>query len=174
MINIKEGKLKKRVGISLIILVLALIIFSIYFLVFYSKPIANSQEFAQAMQTCNRVSWTRQDEPASWLYTIAGNAPGDACNVKVVLRQIKQGSIENEKLQGKEMLCTVLKTDTQFPEKDISKCTGKLKEDLQDILIQRMHNYLLENVGEVQDAFAGIWLIILNIVLTNYNHEKEH
>ena len=54
------------------------------------------------------------------------------------------------------MVCTVLKTDSQFPEKDISKCTGKLKEDLQDILIQRMHNYLLENVGEVQEAFAGL------------------
>lgn len=156
MIDIKEGKLKKRVGISLIILAMALIIFSTYFLIYYTKPVASSKEFAQAMQTCNRVSWIRQDAQASWLYTITGNAQGDVCEIKVKLLKISQGSIENEKLQGKQMLCKVLKTDTQFPEKDISKCTGVLKEELQDILIQRMHNYLLENVGEVQQAFEVI------------------
>ena len=152
----EKGRIKKRVGIALIILVLALIIFSGYFLIFYAKPVSTSQEFTNSLNTCKRVSWIREDVQASWLYTIKGNEKGDACKIEVQLLKIKQGTIDTEKLQGQEMICTMLKTETQFPEKNIAQCTGKLKEDLQDIIIQRMHNYLLENVGEIQQEFAGV------------------
>ena len=140
----------------MIVLIIALIGFSSYFLFFYAKPVINSEEFLSAMTNCKKVSWVREDSQASWLYTITGNTKGDACDVEVQLLKMKQGTIDSEKLQGKKMTCVLLKSDTRFPEKDISKCEGELKGDLQDIIIQRMHNYLLKNVGEIRDEFETL------------------
>ncbi len=147
--------LQKRVGLALIILIIALIVFTGYFLFFYAKPISTSQEFVNAMASCKKISWIKEDASASWLYTIKGNAKGDACKIEVELLKMKQGTIESEKLQGKKMICIQQKGDTQFPEKSISECFGELKEEMQDIIIQRMHNYLLENVGEIREEFKG-------------------
>jgi len=147
--------LKKRVGIALIILIIALVVFTGYFLIFYAKPCSDSTCFSYAMRSCKHVSWVKQDAQAEWIYTIKGNAKGDACKVEVILKKMKEGTVDSEGLQGKEMLCTALKSETQFPEKDISHCSGELKEELQDLIIQRMHNYLLENVGEIQEEFVG-------------------
>ncbi len=149
-------KTKKRVGLALIILIVALIIFTGYFLFFYERQCDTAECFVDAMKNCKVVSWIRSDEQASWLYTIKWGADGDNCKIEVKLLEIKQGTIDSEKLAGKEMLCTMQKGDTRFPEKDISKCTGLLKEELQDLIIQRMHNYLLENIGQVKEEFKGI------------------
>ena len=149
-------KIKRRVGLALIVLIIALIVFSGYFLFFYARPVSSSQEFVDAMVSCKRISWVREDSQASWLYTIQGNAKGDACDVEVQLLKMKEGTIDAEKLQGKKMICTILKSETRFPEKDISKCIGELKGELQDIIIQRMHNYLLKNVGEIREEFEGL------------------
>ena len=149
-------KLQRRLGFSLIILIIALVGFSSYFLFFYSRPISTSQEFVDSMESCKRVSWVREDSQATWAYTITGNAVGNACDVKVQLLKMKEGTIDSERLQGKEMDCTILKDETRFPEKDISKCTGELKGELQDIIIQRMHNYLLKNVGDIKEEFNGL------------------
>jgi len=148
--------LQIRVGIVLVILIIGLIAFLSSLLFFYAKPVQTSQEFMDAMNYCKVVSWVREDAQASWLYKIKGGAKGDACKVEIRLLKIKEGTIEAEKLEGTKMICTVQKGETQFPEKDISKCTGKLKEELQDIIIQRMHNYLLQNVGEIKKEFENL------------------
>ena len=149
------GKLKTRVGMALIILVLSLVVFSLYFLFFYAKPCDNEACFVNAMVNCKRVSLVREDSQASWIYTVRGSK-NNLCNVEVKLLKIKQGTMDSEDLQGKKMSCLVQKASSQFPEKDISKCTGVLKEELQNIIIKRMHNYLLENVGEIRQEFEGL------------------
>jgi len=143
-------KLQRKVGIALVILFLALIAFAIYFLIFYPTPCPDSQCFVDSMANCKRASWIREDSQATWVYTIKGNSKGDLCKVEINLLKIKQGDLDTEKLQGKEMICLVHKGETQFPEKDISRCEGELKEEMQDLVIQRMHNYILENLGDIQ------------------------
>ena len=152
------GILKKRLGLALIILFIALVVFTGYFLFIYPKPCAdtNGECFAEAMAKCKKVSWVRDDAQASWGYIIKGTAQGDNCRVEIKLLKMKQGTIDSEKLQGKEMVCVIPKTETQFPEKDISRCSGQLREELQDLIIQRMHNYLLQNVGEIKTEFQEL------------------
>ncbi|MEK6935861.1 MAG: hypothetical protein AABW67_03670 [Nanoarchaeota archaeon] len=147
--------MQKRVGLALLILLISLVIFSGYFLFIYAKPVLNAEGFGNAMVNCNHVSWIKEDAQASWLYTIKGNARGDACNIEVKLLKMKEGTLDSEKLQGMKMLCVQGKGDTQFPEKDISKCSGELKEQLQELIIQRMHSYILENFGEIKAEFKG-------------------
>jgi len=151
-------KLQRKVGIALIILFIALIIFLSYFLIFYAKPCVDTDGkcFVDAMSNCDRVSWIKEDSQSSWLYTIEGNTQDESCKVNIKLLKVKSGPLESEKLQGKDMTCIVRKGQTQFPEKDISKCSGELKEVLQELIIQRMHDYLIQNFGEIKDEFKNL------------------
>jgi len=148
----KYMKLRKRVGASLIILIIALIAFSWYYLFYYPKPCKDSNCFINAMTNCKRVSWIKEDQQASWLYTIVGSSKGDTCKVEVKLMKMKEGTIDSESLQEKTMLCTVQKGETR-PEKHIEACSGVLKEEMQDIIIQRLHNHILKNIGDIKEEF---------------------
>ena len=53
------------------------------------------------------------------------------------------------------MLCDYPISTNGFPEDDITKCSGPLREELQELIIQRMHNYLLKNIGEIREDFEG-------------------
>jgi len=145
-------KLRKKVGLALIALITLLVIFSVYLMFFYSVPCNDKDCFDNAMLKCKKVSLIKEYEEASWLYRIIGGSGEDNCRVEVKLLKLKEGSIDSEKLQGKSMICDVLKTETR-PEQDTSKCSGVLKEELQDIIIKRMHEYILENLGEIKEEF---------------------
>ena len=157
MVGTEEyASMQKKVGAALLILFAALIIFIVYFLIYYEKPCKDSQCFVDSMANCKRVYWIREDSQASWLYTIKGYTEGNACKVDIKLLKVKQGTLELESLLGKEMICVVQKGQTNFPEKDIGQCTGQLKEEIQELIIQRMHSYLLENFGEIKEEFKKV------------------
>jgi len=152
------SQLKRRIGICLIVLIAGMIIFSGWILFFHSKSCPdtrNSECFVTALSNCKRVSWIREGAQANWRYVIQGNTKGDNCKVEVRLESVEQGSIESEELIGKSMTCIIPKGETEFPEKDMSKCSGPLKESLQDMIIQKMHNYLIENIGEIKQEFSA-------------------
>lgn len=145
--------LKKRMLIAIIILFIAFIIFAGFLLFFYYRECGNQDCFTKALAQCKKASWIREDSKAAWQYKIMGNSEKDACSVKVRLLKMNQGTIDIEKLQGDEMTCSVLKNYDKFPEEDMEKCTGILKEQLQGIIIERMHSYLLKNLGEIKEGF---------------------
>jgi hypothetical protein len=150
------SRAKKRMILALAILIISLGVFLSYFLFFYITPVSSSQEFVDAIINCKKVSWIREDIQASWLYIIKGDAKEGECEIEIQLLKIKKGAIDNEKLEGEKMTCTILKNEIKLPEKDFSQCTGVLKEELQGIIIQRMHNYLLENLEKADEGIEGI------------------
>jgi len=149
-------KLQKKIGISLIFLVIISIAFSAYFLLFYYNPCEDYECFVKSINNCKRISWIREDPRATWLYMIKGDAETNTCEIIVRLLKIKEGDVKNEKLEGKEMICSFKKDNKKFPEEDLSKCSGLLKEELQNEIIQKMHAYLLANVGEIKEGFKGV------------------
>ena len=76
----------------------------------------------------------------------------DISGCTVLLRLI-DGKTSFEKLLGKSMVCTVLTDDRGFPEENLNDCSGPLREEYQELIIQRMHNYLIENIGQINDEF---------------------
>jgi len=142
--------LKQRTIIAMVVLIAALIVFLFWLFFLHAKPCADTDCFFDAVEKCKKVSWIKEDAQATWVYTIKGSAENNTCEVEVELVKMKEGTIDSEKLQGKAMTCEVLKGEVAYPEKDTSRCTGPLKEELQDIIIQRLHSYILENVGEVR------------------------
>lgn len=136
-------------------LILVLLVALLFALLIYTKTCNNQECFSSALLNCRRAQWTRSDQGV-WNYRIIGSNDKNSCKVDVKLLKINNGSSDAEKLQGEEMSCNVVKNDAQYPEKDLKKCTGQLKEDIQDAIIQRMYNYLLQNVGKIQNNFKSV------------------
>ena len=146
--------LKKRLLISLIIIVIAVILFIIIYFFYYAKPCNDSACFSNSMTKCSRVYFIKEDSKASWYYEIKGTSGKDSCSVLVRLLKMNAGDIDTETLQGSEMTCIVNKADTSAPEENMKSCNGLLKEKLQEIIIDRMHSYLLQNLGEIKQSFG--------------------
>lgn len=143
----------KKLIISLGILAIVLLIYISYYFFFTYSTCDNESCYFKAASKCKRYSYIKEDTDSVWLYKIVQNVDKDRCKVDVTLIKMKEGNIDSENLQGKMMTCTIFRNQKEFPEKDISTCTGLLKEDIQDILIQRMHKYILENINGISKEF---------------------
>lgn len=146
-------KLYFRIVVALIILTGALIVFFTYYFFFYYKPCQDSYCFSSSLEKCKRVAYVREDSEAAWYYRIQGKKSPDSCNVEVMLIKMKEGTLDIEVLQGLKMTCEVNREEKGYPEKDISKCSGILKEKMQEIIIERLHSYILENLKDIKQGF---------------------
>jgi len=148
--------IKKRVLIAITILIIIIICSVIYLTVLKTEKCSDQECFFSSLENCERTSWVNENEKSTYKYTILSNIDKQKCKVNVQLLNLKQGSAENERLLTKSMICNVQKTETQSPDKDLSMCSGPLKEEMQNLIIQKMHNYLLENIGEIKEEFKEI------------------
>lgn len=131
----------------------------VYYLFFSFKNCSDSNCFYSSLKNCRKASWIKEDNESAWKINIFGNVMDykkDSCKVKFKLLNLKKGTIDSETLMEKEMICNVMKTETNFPPADMYQCTGILKEEIQDILIKRMHDYLLRNIGELKQEFRAV------------------
>ena len=81
-------------------------------------------------------------------YIIRGDSDS-GCKVDV---QLLQGELDNQetiKLEKQKMTCTLPKGVVMIPESDIGNCHGMLKEGLQELIIKKLHTYLVQNVGKI-------------------------
>ena len=149
----KEKILSKRVKIILILLIILLAIFLVY--IFRDKEdfCENEKCFFDSLKGCKEISFIKEDLEYSWLYVISKEVSESECEVYVKLLKIKEGTINSKLIENKEMVCVVPKTISDFPENEISRCSGVLKERLQDLIIKRMYDYLLVNVEEINTSF---------------------
>lgn len=158
--GLKYKRVHKRKWLSknlwfLLFVLIVISLFLIYYIFFKFSNCYTKSCFYGSLVSCNKVTWIRESDDADWFYKIL-EKEGDYCKVEVKLLKLKEGKIDLERLEGEKMICGVLKNEINFPEEDISKCSGKLKENLQEIIIQRMHDYLLLNLGEIKDSFKRL------------------
>jgi hypothetical protein len=143
----------KRVVVAVLILVVVGLMAGGYFWFFSVRVCESSECFYDAIENCDKVSFIREGKNADWKYEIIGEG-FEKCNVEVELLEVNKGSIENEIFEGKKMICDF--SGIGFPEEDIFSCSGVLREEIQESIIERMHNYLLENIGEVKEEFRSV------------------
>jgi hypothetical protein len=70
-----------------------------------------------------------------------------------------QGELNNQdsvKLEGNKMECKLPRGVVMIPESDIGNCHGLLKEGLQDLVIQKLHTYLVQNLGRINLELVDI------------------
>ena len=129
---------------------------AVYMTFFFTQRCENFDCFQNSMEKCrNGITYINDDKQASWHYEIKGKM-NSQCEIEVKILQAKGGELEIEKLKGYEMSCFYPKGFSAYPEKDLTKCHGRLKEELQGLIIKKLHSYILENLGEIAGELAGI------------------
>jgi len=139
-------------GILLVLLVLVLGA-AVWFTFFGGKACGDFDCFQKKMQKCERADLINEQPEASWKYQIVGTRGGE-CAIDVTLLQAKEGELGIQELEGLEMRCLYPKGRATYPESDLNRCSGELKEEMQEIVIRRLHTYILENLGELSGELS--------------------
>jgi len=147
---------KKKVWLVIIFLVIAFSAFLIYFNLIYSPICESDKCFSDSLAICKRSEFTKDAGDAVWDYEIRGPSKGNSCEVYVRLAQLKRGSVEVLALEDKDMTCYLPLGVVASPQKEIDRCHGELREEIQSLLIQKMHSYLLENIGQISEEFKQV------------------
>jgi len=153
--DVKILKLLAVITILLIILVLGVFIYLFFFRT-VNCQLNDEACFSSSIINCDRASFIRENEEFVTSYNIIGKS-GDNCEVTVSIIQVKKGSSELSLLEGKSMICNVRAgLNIQSPEKDIRNCQGLLKEEIQNIIIQKMHAQLIENMVQIKEDITKV------------------
>jgi len=146
----REFKHKKEL-LAGIILVLG--IFALY----YTFSPVNCSDFAcfqaHAMK-CKPANYVNDQVEASWNYKIIGKSE-NSCDVEVKLLIAKESNIDMRKYEGAKMICSYNPDVSGYPEENLDSCTGKLKEGLQSIVIDRLYRYIVTNIGEIRQEITA-------------------
>jgi hypothetical protein len=121
---------------------------------FFNSPRCQTFEcFETYMQDCKSAQYLNDDNESTWRYHILGAQDG-ACVIEVTLLQSKTGELGIEQLTGYSMECGYPKGVVAYPEKDLGMCHGRLKEEMQGLIIKRLHTYIVDNLGEIDQSLT--------------------
>jgi hypothetical protein len=140
-----------RKVLAFVSLAIVFIFLAVFMAFFVSPSCEDFTCFRKAMEKCDKTKYLNDEPEATWRYEILGSVD-NKCDVKVTLLQPKAGELGIEKLIGNDMICSYPKGIAVYPEKDLERCHGRLKEELQSMVIRRLHRYLIENLGEVDQS----------------------
>lgn len=147
-----EGASKFRKVITLLVIIGFL--WSIWYLFFSYEKCADKICFEENLKDCSKAKFVSGDSMI-FNYIIRGDS-GDDCEVDVKLLQGELNNADSAKLEGQTMTCMLPLGAVVVPESDISVCHGLLKEGLQDLVIRKLHTYLVQNLGRLNLEMADI------------------
>jgi hypothetical protein len=139
----------------LIIGIIILLIAAVYFTFFFYYSCDDLACFQAHQKECAKTKFINDEEETTWKYTIQGKE-GDKCEINVEVLNIKKGSANKQKLEGKDMNCLLPLGSIALPEADLARCHGELKEDMQNLIIQKLHAYIIENVEEIHEELEEL------------------
>lgn len=152
---LKRNLTKKATYFILAIVLVVALIAAIYLTFIYLPECQNFACFQSYMTKCSRATFVNEEPEASWGYEIK-MAQGKECVINVKLLMAKQGELGVEKFVGHEMTCYYPLGSSAYPEKDLSKCHGLLKEEIQEIIINKLHSHILENLGKFDESLSKL------------------
>lgn len=150
--EIKKLTSKNSIIISLLIIILG--IASLYYSGILFKP-TECKDLAcykEYLLTCKKSFLINEDENYVYRYEILRANGNSYCDIQVKLIKIKNSTtLDSEKLEGLEMICKINRFEDILPEKDMLSCTGELREELQEIIINNLHNVILQNINKINE-----------------------
>ncbi|MAG07756.1 hypothetical protein CMI46_02980 [Candidatus Pacearchaeota archaeon] len=149
-----------RGGIIFLVVVIVAVAVASYFVFFQTPKCDDIDCWEFKLKECRKASYINEAVDVTWNYKIKGKAD-DSCLVEVEAVQIIRGLEKSRVLEGKSMDCNLRldeNGDTIIvnPEFNPNICHGRLKEEMQTLIIERLHRYIVENVGEIAEGLAGI------------------
>ncbi|MEM4625254.1 MAG: hypothetical protein QXJ28_00595 [Candidatus Pacearchaeota archaeon] len=148
-----------KLSLIILILILVLLPITVYFTFFYTMKCENLACWETKLSRCQRARFVNDGVDMVWSYRVIGKS-GDKCIVKAKVLDIKRGLTSVLVLKGKEMTCYLPLTYIDNPEKNPNLCHGELKEEMQAIMIQKLHEYIIQNIGRISDNLKNITNVI--------------
>ena len=147
------GIKKRDVMLGIIFVILAVI--GVYFLFFFSYSCDSNDCFYSYLEDCKRVDYTRNSGDTVWKYSVLGKED-ERCVVETELAKISEGTKDKKVLEGKSMKCYLILGERGLPEKDLSRCHGILKEEIQELFIRNLHGQIRENLGQINEEIEDV------------------
>ena len=141
-------------ALAIIVLVVAL-----YFTLVFHYNCDNLECYKSKQAKCVKTKFIYDTPETTWLYLIEGKTKyrgTDVCEIEVTAVQVKDGNLDRLTLQEESMNCFLPIGLIALPESDLSRCHGILKEKSQELIIGRLHIYIVENIGEVSEGLGEI------------------
>ncbi len=149
--------MKRDTAIIILTLLLVLALALSLYASFRPKQCYNYACFQDYMAVCARAVYINEEPEASWQYNILKRTR-ESCEILVTLLQAKEGELKLRTFEGHSMICTYPQGVVAYPDKDLSLCHGRLKEDIQGILIEKLYNYVVQNLAELKEEFTQFGL----------------
>lgn len=137
------------------IAILAVLIIALFLTLSIRDECANFECFQEEMVRCSPINYINEEPEASWGYRVIGKNAGQ-CEIEVTLLNAKEGSLNLRQYEGSSMICSYPLGIAAYPEKDLDSCTGRLKENLQGVIIERLYKYIVDNLGEINEGIRGV------------------
>lgn len=133
-------------------LLIALLIVVVWFLFFSYSKCETWECFNENLRKCDKVKFVGGTDMI-FEYTIKGTS-GDECEVEVELLMGELSNQDSIKLEHQKMICMLPEKVVMIPESNIGRCHGLLKEGLQDLVIKKLHTYIVQNLGKINLEFV--------------------
>lgn len=160
-VEISREKRRREKGIpkSHLVPLTALLVMLIIFIFFYlyatspsfKKICYDDSCFVQSLQICEKVIYTPSKAGNIWRYEILRQESG-TCVVDVKNIVLASSDTKVKNVQGKSMICAVpldLVGSYTKIEQRIEFCSGPLKEELQSVIIDKLYDYVIQNLGPI-------------------------
>ena len=146
-----------KTDLTIVALVLILVLSGSIALYLTFKPASceTLECFQDHMVVCSPASFVNEEAEASWQYNIQKLTPR-GCLIEVTLLGAKEGELHLRAFEGNSMICTYPRGVVAYPDKDMSLCHGLLKENLQGLIIEKLHGYILNNLEDIKNKFNQI------------------
>ncbi|MEK6885887.1 MAG: hypothetical protein AABX17_02890 [Nanoarchaeota archaeon] len=148
---------KQKIKLLIVILsiLFILLVGSLYLFYINLRVCENEECFNAALVKCSKVSYIKDTTTTLIQYTIKGVSENN-CITNIKLLQVTKGSPELSVLEGKQMDCYTPLGVFTSPEGDITLCHGLLKEEIQNMIIKRMHAQIVENLGKINEGITKV------------------
>ncbi|MFA6022500.1 MAG: hypothetical protein WC781_00255 [Candidatus Pacearchaeota archaeon] len=160
----KEGGKGKLI---LGIIILIVLVLAVFFTFIYTPKCKDVSCWESKLKSCSKASYMNDAKDITWQYKILGKS-GNKCQVYVKALEVKQGLTSAMILQGKDMKCLLPYGIIASPESNPNLCNGILKEEMQTLIIQKLHQYILQNIGTISQELLGIEEIAENETAHNF------
>ena len=132
--------------------ILLILIIGVFFIALYYSSLQETcgdiECFKDKMKACKRAVYINEEPQASWGYEILGRN-NNVCEIQIKLLNAKEGELGLRNKEGKTMVCSYDFGIFAYPEKNLDVCHGELKEGVQSIIIDKLYNYIIGNLGEI-------------------------
>jgi hypothetical protein len=156
----------KRGNVILIIGIIIVALAAVYFTFIYYPSCGGISCWESELVKCERVRYINDAPDITWQYSIK-KAQDDNCIVNVKILKVKQGLTKSIAMEGTDMDCALPKGAIAVPESDITLCSGSLKEEMQTLIIEKLHQYILANVKEIGEEFKSTGSLTKSAIIIN-------